>query len=54
MANHSSILAWGILWTEEPGMLSSIGLQSWTQLKRLRKHSFIVETNGVQSKEFSS
>ena len=22
---HSSILAWGILWTEEPGRLQSIG-----------------------------
>ena len=24
---HSSILAWGIPWTEEPGRLQSIGLQ---------------------------
>ena len=27
MATHSSILAWRIPWTEEPGMLQSIGLQ---------------------------
>ena len=27
MATHSSILAWRILWTEEPGRLQSIGLQ---------------------------
>ena len=27
MATHSSILAWGILWTEEPGGLQSLGLQ---------------------------
>ena len=27
MATHSSILAWGIPWTEEPGGLQSIGLQ---------------------------
>ena len=27
MATHSSILAWKILWTEEPGGLLSIGLQ---------------------------
>ena len=27
MATHSSILAWGIPWTEEPGGLPSIGLQ---------------------------
>ena len=26
-ATHSSILAWKILWTEEPGRLQSIGLQ---------------------------
>ena len=33
MATHSSILAWGILWTEEPGgLLQSIGSQSQTQL----------------------
>ena len=25
MANHSSILAWGIPWTEEPGRLQSQG-----------------------------
>ena len=27
MATHSSILAWRIPWTEEPGRLHSIGLQ---------------------------
>ena len=27
MATHSSILAWRIPWTEEPGMLQSTGLQ---------------------------
>ena len=27
MATHSSILAWKILWTEEPGWLWSIGSQ---------------------------
>ena len=32
MATHSSILAWRIPWTEEPGRLQSTGLQSWTQL----------------------
>ena len=26
MATHSSILAWRISWTEEPGRLQSIGL----------------------------
>ena len=27
MATHSSILAWKVPWTEEPGGLQSIGLQ---------------------------
>ena len=27
MATHSSILAWRITWTEEPGKLLSMGLQ---------------------------
>ena len=31
MAAHSSIVAWEIPWTEEPGMLQSVRLQkSWT------------------------
>ena len=30
---HSSILSWEIPWTEDPGMLQSMGLQkSWTRL----------------------
>ena len=32
MATQSSILAWRIPWTEEPGGLQSMGSQSWTQL----------------------
>ena len=32
MAVHSSILAWRIPWTEEPGGLRSMGWQSQTQL----------------------
>ena len=32
MATHSSILAWKIPWTEEPGRLQSMGSQSRTQL----------------------
>ena len=30
MATHSSILTWKIPWTEEPGRLQSMGLESWT------------------------
>ena len=34
MATHSSILAWGILWTEEPGGLQSHGVaKSRAQLR---------------------
>ena len=33
MATHSSIIAWRIPWTEVPGGLQSMGLQSQTQLK---------------------
>ena len=33
MATHSSILAWRIPWTEEPGGLQSmVSQKSWTQL----------------------
>ena len=32
MATHSSILACGIPWTEEPGGLQSLVTKSWTQL----------------------
>ena len=34
MATHSSVLAWRIPWTEEPGGLPSMGPGSWTRLKR--------------------
>ena len=32
MATHSNILAWKILWMEEPGGLQSMGLLSRTRL----------------------
>ena len=32
MATHSRILAWRILWTEEPGGLQSTGSKSRTRL----------------------
>ena len=36
MATHSSILAWRIPWTEEPGGLQSVGVtKSWTRLSDL-------------------
>ena len=47
MATHSSSFAWRIPWTEEPGGLQSIALQSQTQLKRLSTHarSYLKEKN---------
>ena len=39
MATHSSILAWEIPWTEEPGRLQSMGSQkSWTWLSTQHTH----------------
>ena len=35
MATHSNVLVWRIPGTGEPGGLSSMGLHSQTQLKRL-------------------
>ena len=31
MATHSRILAWNILWTEEPGRLQSFGVAKFSQ-----------------------
>ena len=40
MATHSSVLAWIIPWTEEPGGLQSTGdAQSQTRLKRAHAHT---------------
>ena len=39
MATHSSVLAWRIPGTGEPGGLPSVGSQSWTRLKWLSSSS---------------
>ena len=39
MATHSSILAWRLPQTEEPGRLQFTGLQSQTWLERLSMHA---------------
>ena len=39
MATHSSILAWEIPWTEEPGVIVHGVTKSWTQLKQLSTHT---------------
>ena len=42
MATHSSIFAWRIPWTEEPGGLESIGSQrvrhNWSDRARMQAH----------------
>ena len=38
MATHSSILAWRIPWTEEPGRLQSMGLQKSDTTEQLNHH----------------
>ena len=42
MVTHSSILAWRIPWTEEPGWLQSIGLQRLKQLVRMHNSSKVI------------
>ena len=40
MAIHSSVLAWGIPWTEEPGRRQSMGsTKSQTRLKPVSTHT---------------
>ena len=46
MATHSSILAWEISWTEEPGRLQSIGSQSrnnWSNLACMHVHTHTIK-----------
>ena len=40
MATHSSVLAWRIPWTEEPGRLQSVGSQRVG-------HDWVTNTSGV-------
>ena len=42
MATHSSILAWRIPWTEEPGGLQSTGLQRVGQTERLTHSPYVL------------
>ena len=48
MATHSSILAWRIPGTAEPGGLPSVGLQSRTRLKRLGLALLFTEERRLQ------
>ena len=42
MATHSSILAWRISWTEEPGRLQSTGLQRVGHAMLSSTHFFLI------------
>ena len=43
MATHSSILAWKIPWTEEPGGLESTGSQVLAMTEGLSMHAMSLE-----------
>ena len=42
MATHSSILAWKIPWTKEPGGLQSIGSQESDMTEKQQRHHWKV------------
>ena len=49
MATHSTVLAWEISWTEEPGGLQSVGLQRIRHnlgTKQQQQHFFIYGCTG--------
>ena len=52
MATHSSILAWKIPWTEEPGGLQSIGSQEsiGLQVLDMTKHTHIKSIKNTHQK----
>ena len=50
MATHSSILAWEIPWTEEPGRLQSMGSQQVRHNRMIDTHNFIFKL--VKIKKF--
>ena len=53
MAVHSSILAWNIPWTEEPGGLQSMGLQrvghDWTTSLQKLNILFIYDSSTLKN-----
>ena len=51
MATHSSIIAWRIPWTEEPGELRSRGLQSrtWLSDSHTHTHTHTHTSEGIKS-----
>ena len=47
MATHSSILAWEIPWTEEPGRLQFMGLQVVSHNSATRKQIKLMKLKGT-------
>ena len=51
MATHSSILAWRIPWTEEPGSLQSTGHKELDTTEQLHFHFHYIATSSLLTKE---
>ena len=49
MGTHSSILAWKIPWTEEPGGLQSTELQESDTTERISVHRFLGPRNQLSN-----
>ena len=53
MATHSSILAWGIPWTEKPGGLQSLGSQKvgqyWSNGLRMQAQLWNIQEEALQN-----
>ena len=49
MATHSSILAWRIPWTEEPGGLQPTELQELDTTERISVHRFLGPRNQLSN-----
>ena len=47
MTTHSSILAWKIPWTEEPGGLQSMESQESDTIERLNHHQLAPQSDGI-------
>ena len=54
MATHSSILAWEVPWTKEPGGLQSMGLQRVGQSLATKQQRLSLETSGGEAGTESS
>ena len=54
MATYSSILAWRIPWTEEPGKLQSMGLQESDTIEQLSLRRWSFPGFGLKTEKFSS